>query len=120
MFTQEKCDEFYNKYQPKDELFGELRMSKKVYLNREVDQEYREQTLDKLVQPAITIAKKYLCLIRTEDEYRIVELLDKEFLKLARGDKRARYDDAEKIIKFAKVILDVAHNMPLRYILRDY
>lgn len=120
MITKEKRDEFYKKYQPKDELFGELRMSKRVYINREVDQECREQTLDKFVQPAITIAKKYLCLIRTEDEYRITELLDKEFLKLTRGEKHVSYSDAETIIKFAKVILDIARSMPIRCLFIDF
>ena len=89
----------------KDEVFGYLPLCEEVYRNRHLKQAERVSRLYRMTEEAKEIAKKYLCLLRTDDESLVADSLDDELMNLIEK-RHMSYSQANNIIDIAGVMLN--------------
>lgn len=97
------CDSAHERRQG-EKLFGNLDLSDSVYLNLKRKQNQRVKMLDTLLNRAKSIATKYLCLIDTDDEGRIGEMLSDDLTHLTEKENMS-YPQANSIIDITSLVL---------------
>lgn len=89
----------------KDEVFGYLPLCEEVYRNRKYEQAKRFSRLCTMTNMAKDISKKYLCLLRTDNESLVADSLDDELMELIKN-KHMTYSRAANVIDIAGVMLN--------------
>lgn len=97
------CDSAHERRQG-EKLFGNLDLSDSVYLNLKRKQNQRVEMLNTLLNRAKSIATKYLCLIDTDDEGYIGEMLSDDLTYLTENEKMS-YPQANSIIDVTSLVL---------------
>ncbi len=97
------CDSEHERRQG-EKLFGNLDLSDSVYLNLKRKQNQRAEMLNTLLGRAKSIATKYLCLIDTDDEDYIGEMLSDDLTYLTENEKMS-YPQANSIIDVTSLVL---------------
>lgn len=94
-----------DKSKTKDKVFGYLPLCEEVYRNRRLEQAKRVSQLYSMTEKAKDISKKYLCLLKTDNESLVADSLDDELMDLVEK-KHMSYSRANNIIDIAGVMLN--------------
>lgn len=94
-----------DKSKTKDKVFGYLPLCDEVYRNRRLEQAKRVSQLYSMAEEAKEISKKYLCLLKTDNESLVADSLDDELMVLVEK-KHMPYSRANNIVDIAGVMLN--------------